>query len=756
MALLQQIRLLSWKNGWTLLRTPFLPISVVVWPCILFIIIAILRIQSPPQQRSACYLPAQTLPSGGFFPFLQSLVCDSAPECKNTSYLHSSTSRSRSLLYQGTGPDEAMVFQTMKLVRLHRQTVDAEMPRLQQDVDRILRQLEVNFTQVWDATNGTELGELGEYPALWRNLSHTLLGRVLSSTGFNMDGMIFAQNMKMLWCSQLTGMAENITTALSSQLSIYELKYFIANSLPTFNSTMQSWCNSDQSLLVEALNTLNQTVTALNVTKIMDLLLNVNSSMLTKIEDGILMLEGVQKQSEYSWQGVKDASSILMALTDAKAWSSLDSVTASLKDIKALVNVSKELTSSYAELQPPMELIELILQAAISILEQPANPDNTAWRDWLDQGIQKGFNKSTNGDSFNISLSLFETVLTWLEKELQGNSSGSSGTFWGLGSTDVSSVRVALRQARLWLPLLRQSARVYDWSSEGYAWALGVAEQALDGLQFGAEISKVLQAVQAVRDVILHATKLNTELLVLVRQVVTVIAENIDLMASDANRRVDLLGQMIADVDVFVTEVKQKLQQNRSLSCMDLMVLWDMLPADILTDRQTVLSAVCQANTSGSLGNLTAALGHYEALQRASTTLAILVNGSQVAPSGQPPRVSELYANWQSVVDAAGENVDAQAKFYSFLQQVFGVMPSPPSSTALLDSFLEHLLINLMLDVTDVVGMTVQQTLGWPSMDQLVNGLHWIISTINQQNTTSFTSKCEAGELGDFCRNLDR
>ncbi|XP_078716718.1 glucosylceramide transporter ABCA12-like [Lampetra fluviatilis] len=48
-----------------------------------------------------------------------------------------------------------------------------------------------------------------------------------------------------------------------------------------------------------------------------------------------------------------------------------------------------------------------------------------------------------------------------------------------------------------------------------------------------------------------------------------------------------------------------------------------------------------------------------------------------------------------------------------------------------------------MLDVTDVVGMTVQQTLGWPSMDQLVNGLHWIISTINQQNTTSFTSKCE-------------
>ncbi|XP_075922320.1 uncharacterized protein LOC116941141 isoform X1 [Petromyzon marinus] len=743
MALLQQIRLLSWKNGWTLLRTPFLPISVVVWPCILFIIIAILRTQSPPQQKSSCYLPVQTLPSGGFFPFLQSLLCDSTPECKNTSYLHSTTSRSRSLLYQDTGLDEAMVFQTMKMVRLHRQTVDAEMPRLQQDVDRILRQLEVNFTQVWDATKGTELGI---HPTLWRNLSHTLFGRMLSSTGNNTDEMIFAQNMKILWCSQLTGMAENITTARSSQLSIYELNYFIANLLPTFNSTMQIWCNSDQSLLVEGLNTLNKTVTALNVTKIMDMLLNVNSSILTKIEDGILMLEGVQKQSEYLWQGVKEASSILMALTDAKAWSSLDSVTASLKDFKALANVSKELTSSYAELQPPMELIELILQAAISILEQPANPDNTAWRDWLDQGIQKGFNKSTNGDSFNISLSLFETVLTWLEKELQDNSSSSSsGTFWGLSSTDVSSVRVALRQARLWLPLLRQSARVYDWSSEGYAWALGVAEQALDGLQFGAEISKVLQAVQAVRDVILHATKLNTELLVLARQVVTVIAENIDLMASDANRRVDLLGQMIADVDVFVTEVKQKLQQNRSLSCMDLMVLWDMLPADILTDRQTVLSAMCQANTSGStLGNLTAALGHYAALQGASTTLAILVNGSQVAPSGQPPRISELYASWQSVVDAAGENVDAQAKFYSYLQQVFGVMPpSPPSSTALLDSFLEHLLINLMLDVTDVVGMMVQQTLGWPSMDQLVNGLHWIISTINQQNTTSFTSKCE-------------
>uniref|UniRef100_A0A3B4BHQ8 ABC transporter domain-containing protein n=1 Tax=Periophthalmus magnuspinnatus TaxID=409849 RepID=A0A3B4BHQ8_9GOBI len=56
-------------------------------PIIIFIIIAVTRYQFPPVLRKTCYVAPRNLPSTGFFPFLETLMCNSDSSCHNTSQL---------------------------------------------------------------------------------------------------------------------------------------------------------------------------------------------------------------------------------------------------------------------------------------------------------------------------------------------------------------------------------------------------------------------------------------------------------------------------------------------------------------------------------------------------------------------------------------------------------------------------------------------------------------------------------------------
>nr|XP_020755556.1 LOW QUALITY PROTEIN: ATP-binding cassette sub-family A member 13 [Odocoileus virginianus texanus] len=56
------------------------------WPCILFMILTVLRFQEPPRHRDNCYLQPRDLPSRGVFPFVQGLLCNTGSRCRNTSY----------------------------------------------------------------------------------------------------------------------------------------------------------------------------------------------------------------------------------------------------------------------------------------------------------------------------------------------------------------------------------------------------------------------------------------------------------------------------------------------------------------------------------------------------------------------------------------------------------------------------------------------------------------------------------------------
>ncbi|KAJ8352846.1 hypothetical protein SKAU_G00243220 [Synaphobranchus kaupii] len=69
-------------------------VALLVWPLVIFIILAITRSQFPPNPKETCYVAPRNLPSAGFFPFLQTLMCTTDSTCSNKSHLARSRSNS--------------------------------------------------------------------------------------------------------------------------------------------------------------------------------------------------------------------------------------------------------------------------------------------------------------------------------------------------------------------------------------------------------------------------------------------------------------------------------------------------------------------------------------------------------------------------------------------------------------------------------------------------------------------------------------
>ncbi|XP_019750907.1 uncharacterized protein abca12 [Hippocampus comes] len=87
MGFFQQVKLLLWKNGLNVIRNPVWSLTLITWPLIIFIIVAVTRGYYPPELQESCYVSPRNLPSAGLFPFLQTLLCNTDSTCHNTSHL---------------------------------------------------------------------------------------------------------------------------------------------------------------------------------------------------------------------------------------------------------------------------------------------------------------------------------------------------------------------------------------------------------------------------------------------------------------------------------------------------------------------------------------------------------------------------------------------------------------------------------------------------------------------------------------------
>ncbi|XP_048796564.1 ATP-binding cassette sub-family A member 13 [Lagopus muta] len=128
----RQFKALFWKNWLCRVRQPVLFLSEILWPCMLFLILAAIRFQEPPKHKENCYLEARDLPSRGLYPFVRSLFCNVGSRCRNTSYSTQKYNRLRSSGVESgsesfAGPDLAFMKEIQELAKGFTETTEKTM-----------------------------------------------------------------------------------------------------------------------------------------------------------------------------------------------------------------------------------------------------------------------------------------------------------------------------------------------------------------------------------------------------------------------------------------------------------------------------------------------------------------------------------------------------------------------------------------------------------------------------------------------------
>ncbi|XP_030839426.1 retinal-specific phospholipid-transporting ATPase ABCA4 [Strongylocentrotus purpuratus] len=81
MGVFAQVGLLLWKNAKLKIRSPLLTVTTLLWPIVIFVIIAVIRDKLPPVPSRECHFKPHALPSVGTVDFLQSMMCDLETKC---------------------------------------------------------------------------------------------------------------------------------------------------------------------------------------------------------------------------------------------------------------------------------------------------------------------------------------------------------------------------------------------------------------------------------------------------------------------------------------------------------------------------------------------------------------------------------------------------------------------------------------------------------------------------------------------------
>ncbi|XP_060072042.1 uncharacterized protein LOC132551915 [Ylistrum balloti] len=82
MGVLRQLKELLWKNIILRRREPHILLLEILWPLIIFGIVAVIRHGTPGDKKSTCSYADRAMPSAGMLPFMQSTVCSLKNPCE--------------------------------------------------------------------------------------------------------------------------------------------------------------------------------------------------------------------------------------------------------------------------------------------------------------------------------------------------------------------------------------------------------------------------------------------------------------------------------------------------------------------------------------------------------------------------------------------------------------------------------------------------------------------------------------------------
>ncbi|XP_050926506.1 LOW QUALITY PROTEIN: glucosylceramide transporter ABCA12 [Lates calcarifer] len=325
MAFLQQLRLLLWKNGLTVIRQPLWSLTLIGWPLVIFIIIAVTRNQFPPVIKETCYVAPRNLPSTGFFPFLQTLMCNADSNCHNTSRLVDPASRS-----------------TRKSSGTTRSTLvpeDSQLAKLVQGSNFF------NFDFSSDLrTNPEALVEV--------------LNKFVGSAFHGNPNNVSLINSTLLGNQETMNKMLQTVTVLKRAICTVALPMINTTSPNAFSYSVVTFCKSNSTVLEVSLQTFNQILTELMLTK--------PEEMATAAGMMLMLFDQLQNQTSL-WDS-------LLALPQLLSHGSVDQVLAStevlLTNIQGTMHV---IQSSFPEAGASLSIVHPVLVGGINLIHYGQN-----------------------------------------------------------------------------------------------------------------------------------------------------------------------------------------------------------------------------------------------------------------------------------------------------------------------------------------------------------------------------------------------
>nr|XP_023682414.1 ATP-binding cassette sub-family A member 12 isoform X2 [Paramormyrops kingsleyae] len=321
----QQLRLLLWKNALSVYRQPVWSLALIIWPLIIFIILAITRSKFPPIMKNPCYVAPRNLPSAGFFPFLQTLLCSTDSVCANKSY-------------EPVRPMNRMFGNSEDSLR------ESLLP---------FRSLHLDSSQKGGLVRSAlkEFSDKSQIVKIWDNIINSSQEDPLNFTWtiMNVVNNTILTNQEVLMKDSVNILKKYLCTAVLSALnSSYQ------SSSDPLSFGLVFFCNSSDTLLEAFLQTLNQVASNLLLTKPMVLL--------EAIEEGILAFEQVQSDS-LIWDALLGLPELFIP---SSAGAKLNEVTMLLNTIKRTANTIQR---NIPQIKIPVSMINMSIDAVTNILQ---------------------------------------------------------------------------------------------------------------------------------------------------------------------------------------------------------------------------------------------------------------------------------------------------------------------------------------------------------------------------------------------------
>ncbi|XP_041938363.1 uncharacterized protein abca12 isoform X4 [Alosa sapidissima] len=749
MAFFHQLRLLLWKNGLSVIRQPGWSLALLIWPLVIFIILAITRSQFPPKIKDTCYVAPRNLPSAGFFPFLQTLMCNTDTSCSNHSRLvgrHFHRSHHGPRVARDTRDEED--FDGMGLLPAQPPIMAHLKPgglvrnaRSPQDLDN-----QTDIMELWDMLLNSSQKETPSKTSLMAALNNTMfLDKAALHTMLQS-----VDQLKQSFC----------------KLSLSTIDPLVEENNP-FVLGLMTFCKTNDTFLEVSLIILNKVLT--------QLIMDNPAEVLNTLGVAVAVFENLQKQDSL-WELLLDLPNLFLLPTDE------EKLAASAKRLEYLKSSLTSIQSHFPEANLSVAMVNPVIEGGMSLLKYMSTWSGkdvyVSLRD-----LMMPFNMSLVSPEFNqlveqVSVPLSKAAALLDRASFRGYVCGnSSAPSWiEQACTDGQVDRVFD-----WISPQKVAEQVLlAWSDNSAPTDVEFAKQFLNGLfngfltpglessdgrsqrsslgqpqnvqeelfvSIGSVVLDLLQGLpgwETVHSILMggHTSmQLVTQAMMTQQELMSLVMK--DAQNIQATLQALMQNQSVADIwatsimDSAVKSAMQAVLAEGPVECSSLAAQWSWLSSLSSLDSELWETLLCPGNGSYLEKVLMAPL--YPVIQKVNQLVGVVEGSEKYNVSA-----SMILAEWHSLSLTASQYGELFEHFLSELDQDFLDSLIPTNVTV----NWQEVLIQSGLKTLEHVGPQLQTTALWGTMEPYLHLAYYIMTY--QPNITA-PPNCTLVEMMPYC-----